>query len=182
MSPLFLDIIRIIHCVNCDKMLVNHEFGPFINKDSKILILGSIPSIKSREFGFYYMHPQNRFWRVLSDLFGEDVPKTILDKKDFLKRHKIALWDVLASCEINGSSDSSIKNPMVNDIKNLIKDTDVKSIFVTGRKALELYDKYCYKDVLIKAIYLPSTSGANAAFSYDKLKEKYIIIMKCLKK
>lgn len=161
-------------------MKVNHEFGPYINKDSKILILGSIPSVKSRELGFYYMHPQNRFWKVLSDLFCEDVPNSILSKKEFLKKHKIALWDVLASCEINGSSDSSIKNPKVNDIKTLIGGTDVKTIFVTGRKSLELYNKYCLKSVGIKAIYLPSTSGANCALSYENLKEKYEIIIKYL--
>ena len=89
-------------------MLVNHEFGPFVNKDSKILILGSIPSVKSREYGFYYMHPQNRFWKIMSDLFEEEMPNTILDKKKFLKKHYIALWDVLDSCEIKGSSDVSI--------------------------------------------------------------------------
>ena len=139
-------------------MKVSHEFGPYINKDSKILILGSIPSVKSREYGFYYMHPQNRFWKIMSDLFDEEFPETLPDKKNFLKRHYIALWDVLESCEIKGSSDSSIKNPRVNDIKGLILDTDVKAIFVTGKKALELYNKYCYKDICIPAIYLPSTS------------------------
>ena len=162
-------------------MRINHEFGPYINKDSKVLILGSIPSSKSRELGFYYMHPQNRFWRIISDLLKEEVPNTIEAKKDFLKRNKIALWDVLDSCDINGSSDSSIKNPKVNNIKKLITKTDVKYIFVTGKKALALYNKYCYKNVLIEAIYLPSTSSANAIFSYEKLKEKYMIIVNCLK-
>ena len=163
-------------------MKVSHEFGPYINEDSKVLILGSIPSVKSRELGFYYMHPQNRFWKLMSDLLNEKFPDTIDGKKNFLKRNKMALWDVLDSCEINGSSDSSIKNPKVNDIKKLIQGTDVKYIFVTGKKALELYNKYCYEDVLIKAIYLPSTSGANCAFSYDTLKEKYEILVKYMKK
>lgn len=162
-------------------MLVNHVFGPFVNKDSKILILGSIPSVKSREYGFYYMHPQNRFWKIMSDLFEEEMPNTILDKKKFLKKHYIALWDVLDSCEIKGSSDVSIKNPKVNDIKSIIKETSIKQIFVTGKKALELYDKYCYKDILIKAIYLPSTSGANCAISYENLRKKYKIIINYLK-
>lgn len=162
-------------------MLVNHEFGPYINKNSKILILGSIPSVKSRELGFYYMHPRNRFWKIVSDLLNEEFPDTIEKKKDFLKRNRIALWDVLDSCDINGSSDSSIKNPKVNDIKNLIKGTCVKYIFVTGMKALDLYNKYCYDDVLIKAIYLPSTSGANCAFNYETLKEKYEVIINYLK-
>lgn len=163
-------------------MKVNHEFGPYINNDSKVLILGSIPSVKSRELAFYYMHPQNRFWKLMSDLLNEKFPDTLEDKKNFLKRNKIALWDVLESCEINGSSDSSIKNPKVNDIKGLIDGTDVKYIFVTGKKALELYNRYCYNDVLIKAIYLPSTSGANCAYSYDNLKKDYEILIKYLKK
>ena len=163
-------------------MKVEHEFGPYINKDSEVLILGSIPSLKSRELGFYYMHPQNRFWKIMGDLFNEKSLSTILEKKKFLKKNKIALWDVLESCEINGSSDSSIKCPKVNDIKELIKGTNVKTIFVTGKKAFDLYNKFCYKDVLIKAIYLPSTSGANCRVSYDDLKEKYEIIRKSVKK
>ena len=163
-------------------MKVSHEFGPYINKDSKVLILGSIPSVKSRELGFYYMHPQNRFWKLMSDLLNEKFPSTLDKKKNFLKQNKIALWDVLDSCEMKGSSDSSIKNPKVNDIKRLIEGTDVKYIFVTGKKALELYNKYCYNEVLIDAIYLPSTSGANCAFGYDTLKEKYEILVKYMKK
>ena len=163
-------------------MKVEHEFGPYINKDSEVLILGSIPSLKSRELGFYYMHPQNRFWKIMGDLFNEKSLSTILEKKKFFKKNKIALWDVLESCEINGSSDSSIKCPKVNDIKELIKRTNVKIVFVTGKKAFDLYNKFCYKDVLIKAIYLPSTSGANCRVSYDDLKEKYEIIRKSVKK
>ncbi len=163
-------------------MRVNHEFGPYINKDSRVLILGSIPSLKSREYGFYYMHKQNRFWKVISDIFGDKFPDSLDDKKEFLRKNKIALWDVLESCDIEGSSDSSIKNPKVNDIKSLILDTDIKYIFVTGKKALDLYNKYCFKSVGIEAIYLPSTSGANARLSFNDLKEKYEIIIKCLKK
>lgn len=163
-------------------MRVNHEFGPYINKDSRVLILGSIPSLKSREYGFYYMHKQNRFWKVISDIFGNKFPDSLDDKKEFLRKNKIALWDVLESCDIEGSSDSSIKNPKVNDIKSLILDTDIKYIFVTGKKALDLYNKYCFKSVGIEAIYLPSTSGANARLSFNDLKEKYEIIIKCLKK
>lgn len=163
-------------------MRVNHEFGPYINKDSRVLILGSIPSLKSREYGFYYMHKQNRFWKVISDIFDDEFPDSLSDKKEFLRKNKIALWDVLESCDIEGSSDSSIKNPKVNDIKSLILGTDIKYIFVTGKKALDLYNKYCFKSVGIEAIYLPSTSGANARLSFNDLKEKYEIIIKCLKK
>ena len=163
-------------------MRVSHEFGPYINKDSRVLILGSIPSLKSREYGFYYMHKQNRFWKVISDIFDDEFPDSLSDKKEFLRKNKIALWDVLESCDIEGSSDSSIKNPKVNDIKSLILGTDIKYIFVTGKKALDLYNKYCFKSVGIEAIYLPSTSGANARLSFNDLKEKYEIIIKCLKK
>ena len=162
-------------------MRVNHEFGPYINKDSRVLILGSIPSLKSREYGFYYMHKQNRFWKVISDIFDDKFPDSLSDKKEFLRKNKIALWDVLESCDIEGSSDSSIKNPKVNDIKSLISGTDIKYIFVTGKKAFDLYNKYCFKSVGIDAIYLPSTSGANRQISYTDLKEKYEIIKKCVK-
>ena len=162
-------------------MRVNHEFGPYINKDSRVLILGSIPSLKSREYGFYYMHKQNRFWKVISDIFDDKFPDSLSDKKEFLRKNKIALWDVLESCDIEGSSDSSIKNPKVNDIKSLILGTDIKYIFVTGKKALDLYNKYCFKSVGIEAIYLPSTSGANRQISYANLKGKYEIIKKCVK-
>ena len=147
-------------------MRVNHEFGPYINKDSRVLILGSIPSLKSRDYGFYYMHKQNRFWKVISDIFDDKFPDSLSDKKEFLRKNKIALWDVLESCDIEGSSDSSIKNPKVNDIKSLILGTDIKYIFVTGKKAFDLYNKYCFKSVGIEGIYLPSTSGANRQISY----------------
>ena len=162
-------------------MRVNHEFGPYIDRDSRVLILGSIPSLKSREYGFYYMHKQNRFWKVISDIFDDKFPDSLSDKKEFLRKNKIALWDVLESCDIEGSSDSSIKNPKVNDIKSLILGTDIKYIFVTGKKAFDLYNKYCFKSVGIEAIYLPSTSGANRQISYADLKEKYEIIKKCVK-
>lgn len=162
-------------------MRVNHEFGPYINKDSRVLILGSIPSLKSREYGFYYMHKQNRFWKVISDIFDDKFPDSLSDKKEFLRKNKIALWDVLESCDIEGSSDSSIKNPKANDINSLILGTDIKYIFVTGKKAFDLYNKYCFKSVGIEAIYLPSTSGANRQISYADLKEKYEIIKKYVK-
>ena len=127
------------------------------------------------------MHPQNRFWRVLAAVFNEQVPKTIEDKKKFLKSKKIALWDVLSSCEIQGSSDSTIKNPVPNDIKSLIKKTEIKTIFVTGKKAKNLYNKYCLKSTNINPIYLPSTSLANQTIKYEKLLEEYKKILKYLK-
>ncbi len=141
-------------------MRITHEFGPYFNKDSKVLILGSIPSVKSREEGFYYAHPKNRFWTTLSKVYQEDIPQTIQDKKSFLKKHHIALWDVIESCEIEGSSDSTIKNVIPNDILSLVKKTEITTIFTTGKKAKQLYDKYCYPKTKIEAIYLPSTSPA----------------------
>lgn len=157
---------------------VDHEIEPFYDKNSKVLILGTIPSPKSRETGFYYAHPQNRFWKVISDILGENEPITIEDKKNLLKVHKIALWDVLESCLIEGASDSSIKNAKPNNIKRIIENSNVEKIFVTGKTAEKLYNKYCLKDVGIQGIYLPSTSPANCAVKYEELKEKFLEITK----
>lgn len=142
-------------------MTVNHELEPYYNDDSKVLILGSMPSVKSKQLGFYYMHPQNRFWKTLSRVYEEKLPITIEDRKSFLKRHKIALWDTIKSCDIKGSSDSSITNVKPNNINEILSKTNVKKIFTTGKKSYDLYNKYCYKDTKIKAEYLPSTSPAN---------------------
>lgn len=155
---------------------VYHNFPAFYTKDSEILILGSIPSVKSREALFYYMHPHNKFWSVLSKVFNENTPISIEEKKKFLKKHKIALWDVICSCEINGSSDSSIKNIKVNDINWLLKKTNIKKIYTTGKKAYELYNKYCLNDTLIEAICLYSTSPANCRISFDEIVENYQVI------
>lgn len=155
---------------------VNHTFDAYYNNDSEILILGSMPSVKSREIGFYYMHPQNRFWKVLELVYNEKIGDTINEKKFFLKSHKIALWDVIESCDINGSSDSSIKNIKVNDIKNLINKTNIHSIYTTGKKSYELYNKYCLKDTGREAISLYSTSPANCRISLEKLVENYQVI------
>lgn len=143
------------------KEYVTHEFGPFYQQNSKVLILGSIPSKQSRIQGFYYGHPKNRFWKIIATVFNESLPNTIDEKKVLLKKHQIALWDVLASCEIHGSSDHSIENPTINDISSLLDKTQITTIFTTGRKAYQLYQKYCYPITNIEAIYLPSTSPAN---------------------
>ena len=124
---------------------VKHEIPPVYDKNSKILILGSFPSVKSRENQFFYYHPQNRFWKVLSGVVGCDIPVTIDDKKEFLLNNNIAVWDVIASCEIEGSSDSSIKNVVVNDLNKIIDTCDIKQIFCNGGKSFELYKKYCEK-------------------------------------
>ena len=150
-------------------MIVKHSIPPFYNKDSKVLILGSMPSVKSREANFYYMHPQNRFWKILEIVFNETIGDTINLKKAFLEKHHIALWDVIASCEINGSDDSSIKNVQVNNLNRIIKNSKIKYIFTTGKKAYNLYNKYCLKETSIEAIYLFSSSPANCAMSIDNL-------------
>lgn len=153
---------------------VSHDsIPPIYNKESKILILGSIPSPKSREYGFYYGHPQNRFWKVLADIFDENKTKSISDKKEFLIYHKIALWDVLDSCMINGADDSSIKEPKANDISKIIKNSSIKRIYTTGKKAYDLYMKLCFADTGIEAILLPSTSPANCRIKYEELLDAY---------
>ncbi len=159
---------------------VTHEFGPFYDKNSKVLILGSIPSPKSREQGFYYGHPRNRFWPVLAALFDENVPQTVPERKNFLKRHGIALWDVLASCDIKGADDGSIRNPEANDMRLVTGESDVRAIFTTGGKAAKLYEKLCEPVCGIKAVGLLSTSPANCRYSLDKLTEEYRKILKYL--
>jgi len=159
---------------------VNHIFKPIYNKDSKILILGTMPSPKSRQNGFYYSHPQNRFWSVISEVLNQSKPISIKDKENFLYRNNIALWDVLKSCDIKGADDSSIKNPIVNDLNEVLNYANIKAIFTTGKKATSLYQKYCFKSTDIAAIYLPSTSPANRNCSYDKLIENYKIIINYL--
>ena len=148
-----------------------HTIKPFYNKDSKVLILGSFPSVKSREEGFYYAHPQNRFWRVLSNVYEENIT----DKKEFLKKHNIALFDVCASCEIKGSSDASIREVVPNDIKKILNTSQIKQIILNGKTASKLYQKYM-KDIKIPNIVLPSTSPANATFNLEKLIQEYKIL------
>ena len=152
-------------------MHLTHTLPIFIDESSEILILGSFPSVKSREVMFYYGHPQNRFFRVLGRLFNEDTPLTVIDRKAFLKRHKIALYDVIEECDIDESADSSIKNVKSIDIVSiLMKYPRIRKIGVTGNKAKALFDKYLLSKVgNIKVIYLPSTSPANARMSVDFL-------------
>ena len=153
--------------------MIVHPIKPVFDKNSKILILGSFPSVRSREEGFFYGHKQNRFWKVVSAVFEEEVPKTIPQKKAFLLRNHIALWDVIHSCDITGSSDSSIKNVVANDLSIILEHSGIGKIFVNGKTAEKYYIKYSEKDTHIKAICLPSTSPANAAFSVDRLTEAW---------
>ena len=161
---------------------VFHTIDPVYNAESRILILGSIPSPKSREQMFYYAHPQNRFWRVLAEIFGisPDNLKSTAQKREFLLENHIALWDVISECEISGASDSSIKNPVPNDLNRIINASCVKAVFTTGKRAFELYNSLCLNDTQIKALYLPSTSPANCAMSFENLVDKYRIILKYL--
>ena len=153
-----------------------HPIPPVYDADSKILILGSFPSVKSREAGFFYGHPQNRFWKVTAAVFGEEVPGAIEEKKAFLLRNKIAVWDVIKSCDIEGSSDSSIKNVTVNDLGEILNAADIREIFVNGKTALRYYEKYTKEKIGRKAVCLPSTSPANAAWSVEKLTEAWKVI------
>lgn len=150
-------------------MQINHTLEPIYDKHSTVLILGSIPSVKSREVGFYYGHPRNRFWSVLSKIYGEKLSESKEDKIKFLKKHHIALFDVLASCDISASSDSSIKNPVVNDLSFILQEADIKAIFTTGKKAYSLYMKYIFPKTKMEAILLPSTSPANCCKGIDEI-------------
>ncbi len=146
-----------------------HPFPPLYDKNSKILILGSFPSVKSREQMFFYGHPQNRFWKVVSAVVGDETPVSIEEKRNFLLSNSIALWDVIASCDITGSSDSSIKNVVANDLSEILDNADIKQIFVSGKTAEKYYNKYIRDVIKREAICLPSTSPANAGWNVDKL-------------
>lgn len=153
-----------------------HPFPAFYDSKSKVLILGSFPSVASREGQFFYHHPQNRFWKLLSQIYDESTPLSIEEKKNFLLRHHIAVWDVIKSCEIVGSSDSSIRNVVPNDITGILKDSSIESIITNGGAAFKLYMKYIYQISGYEAYQLPSTSPANAGFNLDKLIERWSII------
>lgn len=155
---------------------VTHIFAPVYNSHSRILMLGTMPSPKSRETGFYYGHPRNRFWKVVSDVCGEPLPDTREEKIAFALRNHIAVWDVLAGCEIRGADDSSIKNPVPNDMDRIFKKADIRAVFATGTKAAQLYKRYCYPKTGMEAVTLPSTSPANCTVSYEELFKAYQVI------
>ncbi len=149
--------------------MIRHNIDPVYDSRSKILILGSFPSVKSREARFFYGHPQNRFWKVIAAVFGEETPENTGEKKAFLLRNGIALWDVIRSCDIEGSSDASIRNVTANDLRPILKAADIRQIFVNGRTAEKLYLRYTEPVCGRKAVCLPSTSPANAAWSLERL-------------
>lgn len=152
---------------------ISHTFPPVYDDKSKILILGSFPSVKSREEGFYYGHPRNRFWKVLSAICGCDEPDTIDAKKIMLLKNQIAIWDVIDSCDIKGSSDSSIKNVIPADIKGLVEKTKIQKIYANGKTAEKLYCKHIKPLTGMGIVALPSTSPANAASSLEDLVEMW---------
>ncbi|MBO5933906.1 MAG: DNA-deoxyinosine glycosylase [Clostridia bacterium] len=153
--------------------MIIHPIPPLFDRNSEILILGSFPSVKSREECFFYGHPQNRFWKVVARVLNEETPVTIQEKTDMMLRHHIAVWDVIHSCEIEGSADSTIRNVEANDLSIILSDAPIKRIYVNGRKAEAMYKKYTEKQTGIKAIVLPSTSPANAAWNEDRLFEEW---------
>ena len=146
-----------------------HNIPPVFNADSRYLILGSFPSVRSRQAEFFYAHPQNRFWRVIACVFDTDVPRTVDEKKKMLLENGVALWDTIASCEIEGSSDTSIKSVVPNDIALILGSSKIERIFCNGGKSYETFMKYIYPSVGILPVKLPSTSPANAARSFEAL-------------
>lgn len=156
--------------------IFTHTFDPIFDKNSEILVLGSFPSVKSRENNFYYAHPQNRFWRVVASVYSCPVPKTVEEKKNMLLSNKIAVWDVIKSCEITGSADSTIKSVIPNDLSEILSVADIKKIYANGKTAQSLYNKYIKKNTGVDIISLPSTSPANAAYSLEKLIKEWKII------
>ena len=148
---------------------IRHPFGPLYGPESRILILGSFPSVKSREQNFFYGHPQNRFWKVIAALYDREVPKTIPEKRELILSHGLALWDSIASCVITGSSDASIREVRPNDLRIILDNSPIERIYCNGRKSYEMYEKYILPEIGREAGCLPSTSPANAQWSLEKL-------------
>ena len=155
---------------------IEHPIPPTWDHESEVLILGSFPSVKSRETGYFYGHPQNRYWRVLSAIFQDACPETNEEKRAFLLRHHVAAWDVIASCEITGSSDSSIRNVTANDLNVILEGAKIRQIYCNGQTAYKLYNRYLFPVTNRPAVCLPSTSPANAVWSVSHLTEAWSII------
>ncbi len=164
------------------KTHVTHPFPPIWDKDCRILILGSFPSVKSREVNFFYGHKQNRFWRVTAAVFDEKTPETIEEKRAFLLSHHIALWDTVASCEIAGSSDASLTNATPTDLGKILENAPIDTVFCNGKTSHTLYEKLQFPRTGRHAVCLPSTSPANAAWSLDRLCEAWRIIKEDIEK
>ncbi len=154
-----------------------HPFDPIYDENSRILILGTFPSVRSREVQFYYGHPRNRFWKTLAALLQADFPQTVEEKIRFLKTHHIALWDTCAACDIDGSADATIRRTIPNDIRPILKTADIRAIFCGGKTAGGLYEKHIFPQTGIPAVVLPSTSPANAAYTEDMLIDAWSAIL-----
>ena len=155
---------------------IDHPFGPLFDENSRTLILGSFPSVKSREQNFFYGHPQNRFWKVVAAIYGRELPVTIPEKKELILGNGLALWDSIASCVITGSSDASIRDVRANDLRIILDHSPVERIFCNGRKSHEMYNRYIRDTIGREAVCLPSTSPANAQFSLEKLIKEWSVI------
>ena len=155
---------------------IDHPFGPLFSESSRVLILGSFPSVKSREQQFFYGHPQNRFWKVIAALFHQEVPETIGQKKELILSNNLALWDSIASCIVTGSSDASIREVKPNDLRIILDHAPIERIYCNGRKSHEMYEKAILPSLGREAACLPSTSPANAAWSLEKLIAAWSVI------
>nr|QGT51158.1 DNA-deoxyinosine glycosylase [uncultured Firmicutes bacterium] len=160
---------------------LTHPFPPLYDENSRILILGSFPSVKSREVNFFYGHPQNRFWKMLAGVLNCDVPQTIEEKRGMVLAHHIAMWDAIAACEIEGSSDSSIKRAQANDFTPIFQTANIRAVFTNGQQAHKMYEKYCAKNYDVPEFCMPSTSPANAAWSLPKLIAQWHSILDFIK-
>ena len=154
-----------------------HPFPPLFDSESRTLILGSFPSVKSREAMFFYGHPQNRFWRLIALLCHEDTPQTVEEKSSLILRHHLALWDSIQSCTITGSSDSSVRDVVPNDLRVIFDNSKTERVFCNGALSHKMYMKYIYPQTGVAAVKLPSTSPANAAYSLERLAESWRVIM-----
>lgn len=157
--------------------MIVHSIPPVFDGNSEILILGSFPSVRSREEGFFYAHPQNRFWRVLASVLESEIPHTVEEKREMLLRHHIALWDVIGACEIEGSADVSIRSVLPNNVGELLHRTRIRHVFVNGKTAEKYYNRYLRERLGMEATCLPSTSPANAAWSVDRLTDAWRMIV-----
>ena len=155
---------------------LQHPFGPLFNEGSKVLILGSFPSVKSREQNFFYGHPQNRFWKVIAAVFKQPVPQSVDEKKQLILTNRLALWDSIAGCEITGSSDASIRNARANDLGVILDNCSIERIYCNGRKSHERYCRYIEPQTGREAVCLPSTSPANAQWTLERLIEAWSVI------
>lgn len=156
--------------------MLYHPIPPLYDSSSEVLILGSFPSIKSRQAMFFYGHPQNRFWKVIAAVYKSDVPQTVEEKRQFLLKNRIALWDVIAFCDIEGSADNTIKNVHANDLSPILTTANIRQIFVNGKTAEQYYNRYIRPTIGREAICLPSTSPANASWSIERLTETWKIV------